>query len=75
MPHLIKRLFHVQKYADCVNLVLKAIRDVLYKAMDLLGATMRLPETELVLWDVFCCLRQFHQAGKQNSLKNFGESW
>jgi len=37
--------------------------------MDLFGANMRLPETKLVLWDVFCYLQQFHQAGKQNSLK------
>jgi len=55
--------------------VLKAIRYVLYKAMNLFGATMRLPETELVLWDVLCYLGQLHQADKQNSLKNFGESW
>jgi len=53
MPHLIKRLFHVRKYADCVKLVLKAMRNVIYKAMNLFGATMRLPETELVLWGVW----------------------
>jgi len=45
------------------------MRDVLYKAMDLYGATMRLPETKLVLWDVICYLWQFHQERKQNSLK------
>jgi len=37
--------------------------------MDLFGAAMRLPDAKLVLWDVFCYLRQFNQAGKQNSLK------